>query len=129
MAEPLKAPQIWRVYSKDDGTSAMEQVDLGMGPAGGSGTTSKLLAGNGVIFRWMPAEMNADWHPAPRRQMVATLTGEGEIETGDGQVLVVRAGVVTLLEDTHGKGHKTRARGGAGRLSAFLPLDDGTTIP
>jgi quercetin dioxygenase-like cupin family protein len=107
----------------------MERVDLAMSPAGGSGAASKMLNGDGVLFRWMPAEMNADWHPAPRRQMVATLTGEGEIETGDGQILIVRPGVVTLLEDTHGKGHKTRAHGGAGRLSVFLPLNDTTTLP
>jgi hypothetical protein len=82
-----------------------------------------------VLFRYMPEDMDADWHPAPRRQMVATLSGEGEIETGDVQVLVVKAGVVTLLEDVRGKGHKTRARGSSGRLSVFLPLEDGTHIP
>src|SRR5437879_4576440 len=121
MAE-LKSPEIWRIYTRDDGTSAMERVDVSMSPAGANGAASKLLSGDGVIFRYMPPEMNADWHPAPRRQMVATISGEGEIETGDGQILILHPGVVTLLEDTHGKGHLTRGHGGAGRLSVFLPL-------
>jgi quercetin dioxygenase-like cupin family protein len=129
MAEALKAPEIWRIYTKDNGMSAMERIDLAMNPGAGAGTASKMLAGEGVQFRWFPPDMNADWHPAPRRQMVATLSGEGEIETGDGQKLVVKPGVMTLLEDTHGKGHQTRAHGGSGRLSVFLPLDDGTTVP
>jgi hypothetical protein len=128
MAEAVKAPEIWRIYTRADGSSAMERVDLSMGAGGGAGSASKLLEGDGVIFRWMPEDMNVDWHPAPRRQMVATLSGEGEIETGDGQVLILRPGVVTLLEDTHGTGHKTRGHGGAGRLSVFLPLDAATSV-
>jgi quercetin dioxygenase-like cupin family protein len=107
----------------------MERIELAMAPAGLAGAASKLLGGTGAIFRYMPPDMNADWHTAPRRQMVATISGEGEIETGDGQVLVVRPGVVTLLEDLTGKGHLTRGRGATGRLSIFLPLNDETTIP
>ena len=128
MEQAMTAMQFWRVYSRADGTTTMESVELPMTATGG-GSGSKLLSGDGVIFRYMPADLNADWHPAPRRQLVATLTGEGELETGDGQVLVVKPGVVTFLEDTTGQGHKTRARGGAGRLTVFLPLDDSTTIP
>jgi hypothetical protein len=129
MMEDLKAPAIWRIYTRADGSSAMEQIDLPMDATGVNGASSKALAGGAVNFRYMPADMNADWHPAPRRQMVATISGEGEIETGDGQILVVRPGVVTLLEDIQGKGHQTRGRGGAGRLSIFIPLDDSATIP
>jgi hypothetical protein len=128
MAEGLEAPEIWRIYTTADGSSAMERVDFSMRSGGGAGTASKMLEGDGVMFRWMPPDMNADWHPAPRRQMVATLSGEGEIETGDGKLLIVRPGVVTLLEDTQGKGHKTRGRGGAGGLSVFLPLDAATSL-
>ena len=127
--EDLLSPIIWRIFTRPDGTSAMEQVPLPMGAAGATGGASKHLGGNGVMFRYMPADMSADWHPAPRRQMVATISGEGEIETGDGQVLVLRPGVVTLLEDLQGKGHLTRGRGATGRLSVFIPLDDSTAIP
>ena len=128
MDEPMRAVQLWRIYTRADGSSTMETVELPM-EASGAGSGSRLLSGDGVMFRYLPANLNADWHPAPRRQLVATLTGEGEIETGDGQVLVVKAGVMTYLEDTHGQGHKTRARGSTGRLTVFLPLDADTKIP
>jgi hypothetical protein len=127
--EDLTAPAIWRIYTRPDGNSAMEQVELPMNAVGATGAASKALAGSGVNFRYMPSDMNADWHTAPRRQMVATISGEGEIETGDGQVLVLRPGVIPLLEDLQGKGHRTRGRGGAGRLSIFIPLDDATAVP
>lgn len=129
MRENPSSVQLWRIYTRDDGSSAMEPIELPLDSSRVSGGVTKMLAGDGFLFRYMPEDLNADWHPAPRRQMVATISGEGEIETGDGQVLIVRPGVVTFLEDVKGKGHKTRARGGAGRLSIFLPLDDATVIP
>jgi len=121
--------EVWHVFSRADGTTSMRQIDLSLDSSQVRGGISKQFSGNGFQFRYMPADLNADWHPAPRRQMVVTITGEGEIETGDGQVLIVKPGVMTFLEDTTGKGHKTRARGGSGRLSIFLPLDDSTVIP
>ena len=38
MADILSAPEIWRIYTKPDGTSAMERVDLSMN-AGAACTT------------------------------------------------------------------------------------------
>jgi hypothetical protein len=121
--------EVWHIFSRPDGMTSMKQIDVSLDSSQVRGGISRLFAGGGFQFRFMPADLNADWHPAPRRQMVVTITGEGEIETGDGQVLIVKPGVMTYLEDTTGQGHKTRARGGAGRLSIFLPLDDSTVIP
>ena len=97
MAEETMA--VWRIFSRPDGTSSMEQIDVPV-PNG----SSRLIAGQGVILRSMPHDRAAEWHTAPRRQMLATIAGEGEIETGDGQVLVVKPGVITLVEDLEGKG-------------------------
>lgn len=49
-----------------------------------------------------------DWHPAPRRHLVVLLTGEVEIEAGDGKKLTLNPGGMVLVEDTAGKGHITR---------------------
>jgi quercetin dioxygenase-like cupin family protein len=59
--------------------------------------------------------------------MIATISGEGELETGDGQKLTVKPGVITLIEDLTGKGHLTR-NGPEGRLAVIMPLDDGTRV-
>ena len=117
MAEETMA--VWRIFSRPDGTSSMEQIEVPT-PNG----ASKLIAGQGVILRRMPHGRQAEWHNAPRRQMLATIAGEGEIETGDGQVLVVKPGVTTLVEDLEGKGHLTRGRGNEDRLAIVMPLSD-----
>ncbi len=52
-----------------------------------------------------------DWHPAPRKQFVITLTGTVEFIFGHGDVLVVKPGDVFLANDLEGKGHKWRILG------------------
>jgi hypothetical protein len=56
----------------------------------------------------MTANNEATCHVGPRRQVIATIAGEGELETGDGQKLTVKPGVLTLIDDLTGKGHLTR---------------------
>ena len=59
--------------------------------------------------------MDLDWHPAPRRQFIITLSGSGfEVETSDGSVVQLRPGSVLLAEDTNPehRGHQSRALGG-----------------
>ena len=114
-----EAMPVWRIFSKPDGTSSMEQIDVPI-PNG----ASRLIPGQGVVLRRMRHDMKAEWHTGPRRQMLATIAGEGEIETGDGQVLIVRPGVITLIEDLDGKGHLTRGRGGEDRVAIVMPLSD-----
>ena len=122
-----EATEVWRIYTAEDGKSRMQPVPIAM-EAAGNGSASKLLAGPGVILRRIPHDIHPEWHNAPRRQLIATLKGEGEIETGDGQVLVLRAGVVTVVEDVDGVGHITRGRGSEDRLCLFLPLSSDTVL-
>jgi len=49
-----------------------------------------------------------DLHPAPTRQFLILLSGEVEMETLDGMVKHFGPGAIVLLEDTWGKGHRTR---------------------
>ncbi len=128
MVEIGKPLRIHHIYTGADGKSRMEEIDVPMEAIGARGAVSQLLAGTGVIFRMMPPDMDADWHQAPRRQLIANLAGEGELETGDGQVLHIKPGVIEFLEDTTGQGHKTRGRGTETRLCVFLPLDDDTKL-
>jgi hypothetical protein len=59
----------------------------------------------------LEAGYRSDWHPAPRRQFVLTLTGAMELAVTDGEVRCFGPGSVFLVEDTTGKGHQTRAVG------------------
>ena len=117
--------EIHHIYVGEDGKSRMKTVDVPMSDLPNNrGTLSELLAGPGFYLRTMPPDMFSDWHNAPRRQIVCTISGEGELETGDGQVLHIKPGTMELLEDTHGPGHITRGKGSETRVCLFLPLND-----
>ena len=114
MAETFR---IWRIFTGPDGKSRQEALDVPLQSAK-SGLVSKLFSGPGVEIH----------HNAPKRQLIATLSGEAQIETGDGKVLNSRAGVIHLVEDVTGQGHITRVVGSEDRVSLFMPLDDSTLL-
>jgi uncharacterized protein YhdP len=123
------ALHIWRVYTGDDRQTHVEAIDMPLESNNRGGAMSRLLAGDGVILRRTGLEYDLDWHPAPRRQFVVTISGRGEMETSDGTVLPLEPGTIVLVEDVDGIGHKSRAVGTEPRVSLFLPLDPETTVP
>ena len=76
-----------------------------------------------MIFRETPGDYDYDWHPAPRRQYIVLLDGEIEITVGGGETRRFRGGDVLLVEDTTGRGHRTRAVDGRPRRSIFITLE------
>jgi uncharacterized protein YhdP len=124
----VEQPEIWRIFSGEDGKSRMELLDVKMAPRGGGGLASAFFPATAVQAVYIAPDMDVRWHNAPRRQVVVTVAGEGELETGDGQVLVLRPGVMTVVEDVEGEGHLTRPRGSAGRLVLFVPLGEGAEL-
>lgn len=114
----------FRIYADADGESHFEDVDVTpQGQSSGS-DLSELYPATGVIFRRSPADQYLDWHPAPRKQFVVTLSGTAEVEASDGEVRSIGPGTVMLAEDVTGKGHITRAVGGSERTSLFIPLPE-----
>lgn len=61
-----------------------------------------------VHFKETPAHSSFNWHEAPHRQYVITLSGTLEFTTRDGETFVLQPGDVLLAEDTAGTGHKWR---------------------
>lgn len=113
-----------RIYAGPDGESHFEDVEVPLQPGTASSDLSALIPVTGVIFRRSRADQYVDFHHAPRRQFVITLSGEAEVEASDGEVRRIGPGTVMLAEDTTGKGHITRGVGTAERLSLFVPLAD-----
>lgn len=64
-----------------------------------------------------------DWHPAPRKQYVVTLTGTIEFTFGNGEILLVKAGDVFLANDLEGKGHKWKIVGDEPWRRLYVHLD------
>ena len=114
--------QITRVYTGSDGQSHFETIEISL-QASRYGSLSELFEAEGVIFRETPAGGELDFHNAPRRQFVVTLSGEVEIECGDGSKRRLGPGEILLADDTTGQGHITREIQ-APRRSLFIPLPD-----
>jgi quercetin dioxygenase-like cupin family protein len=121
-------PVLWRVYSGDDGQSHIEKVSLALQPftdtEGAYGEATPLQPTAGITFRVSPSGYELSWHCAPRRQYSISLSGEAEIEVGDGTVQRVGPGDVILAEDLTGQGHITRVVGEKERFYAIVPLAD-----
>ena len=78
-------------------------------------------------FRETPAGVEQDFHNAPRRQFVITLSGAAEIECGDGTVRRLGPGDILLADDLTGQGHITRDVEGP-RHTLILPLSDDLSV-
>jgi quercetin dioxygenase-like cupin family protein len=89
-------------------------VELYTGPDGAShvkesSVPQTLPIGTTTIrFEESPPHSSLDWHEAPQRQYVVTLTGTLEFTTRDGEVFVLNPGDVLLAADDVGTGHKWR---------------------
>ncbi len=114
--------QIMRVYTGDDGESHFETINVGLSESR-YGSLSAMYDAEGVIFRETPVGGELDFHNAPRRQFVVTLSGLVEIEVGDGSKAQLRGGDILLADDVTGRGHITRDLEGP-RRSLFIPLPD-----
>jgi hypothetical protein len=62
-------------------------------------------------FLHLPARWVGDWHPTPKRIWIYCLAGAMEFEASDGTVHRFEAGGVMRLEDTSGRGHRSRVIG------------------
>ncbi len=118
--------RITRITTDPDGVSHFDEIDVPLRSAGEIGRLSDRYPAAGVIFRETDPDYDYDWHPAPRRQLIVLLDGEIEIEVGTGEKRRFSGGEILLVEDTTGRGHRTRALDGRVRRSIFIPLDDST---
>ncbi|HLV24794.1 MAG TPA: hypothetical protein VKZ41_00650 [Gemmatimonadales bacterium] len=121
--------RITRVYATADGHSHFEEIDIPLRDGGDIGRLSEQLAARGVIFRENDPTYDYDWHCAPQRQFIVLLDGAIELEVSDGEKRSFRGGDILLVEDTAGRGHRTRTTNGETRRSLFIPLDDSVNIP
>ena len=108
----------FRLYTDANGTSQMEELDLASTP-----DLTTLHAATKAIFRSSESGYFSDWHNAPRRQYIITLSGEAEIGLRDGRIQHLGAGDVNLAEDITGTGHTTRVVGNAPRVTATIHLE------
>jgi hypothetical protein len=121
--------KITRLYTGPDGKTKVEEFEVPLKPQGQGTELSTVVPARSVQFRRTNKDYNLDWHPAPARQFVVTLSGESEVEIEGGRKIRLGPGNILLAEDTTGQGHISRAIGTGERISLFIPLADGATVP
>ncbi|HXG35730.1 MAG TPA: hypothetical protein VNL15_02045 [Dehalococcoidia bacterium] len=107
-----------RLYSGDDGESHFEDVSVEQGGV------PPPEAARTVSFRVSEPGKVEDWHNSPYRHYVITLSGEAEIEVGDGTTRRFGPGDIILGEDLTGRGHVTRIGNGQPRIVMVVELAD-----
>ncbi len=116
---PIK---VTRIYTGPDNQTLAEEYDVPLGAPRGATELSEAVDVTSLQFRRTSSDYFIDWHNAPRRQYVITLSGESEVELGDGTKIRLHPGHILLAEDTTGQGHISRSVGSVDRISLFIPL-------
>lgn len=116
-----------RVYSDSVGETHFEdQVislnEIDFAPPAPPIHTSDLIPSNSYGFLSVLPGWESEWHPTPKRQFIIYLSGIIEAEVSDGEIRQFGPGSITLVEDTHGKGHKSKAIGDDRIVLAVIQL-------
>ena len=99
--------RIHHLYSDASGESHFEDVEVEWVEETRGSKLSRRFPATGIIFRQVPPAYDLDWHPAPRRQFLVTLSGECAITVTDGECRRFGPGEFVLLEDLTGRGHRS----------------------
>ena len=114
--------KVTRIYSDDQGESHFEDLEVELKDAGPIGLLSDVQPATGIIFRENESDYDWDFHNAPQRQYIFLLDGEIELETSDGERRIFKGGDILKVEDTTGKGHRSRHLKQAKRKSIFVTI-------
>jgi len=114
--------KVTRMYTGPDGKTHAEEIEIPLNPPRGASDRSDPIAISELQFVRTSTAYDLDWHTAPRRQYVVTVSGESEVVIGDGTRIRLYPGHIMLAEDTTGQGHRSRAVGDQDRIALFLPI-------
>ncbi|MHC4664654.1 MAG: cupin domain-containing protein [Planctomycetota bacterium] len=117
-----------RLYTDAEGESHFEDKEVEMeemifAPPAPPLKLSDFIKSSKFTFLGADPGWFGDWHPAPKRQFMIYIQGEIEAEASDGEVRRFGPGSVTLVEDTTGKGHRSRVIGDEEVILAVVQLD------
>ena len=115
--------RIPNLYSDENGESHWRDLEIEWVEERQSARLSQRLAATGIIFREVPPTYDLDWHNPPCRQYIINLDAGVQITASDGEMRIIAAGEVFLVEDTSGKGHRSQALDGKLRHCIYVPID------
>ncbi|NJN82004.1 MAG: cupin domain-containing protein [Caldilineaceae bacterium] len=108
--------QFVRIFTDADGETHFEDLEIEFAevnfvPPAPPVLLSQFTPATRWAFFSLPPGWYGDWHPTPKRQIFFYLAGEAEGEVSDGTIRRFQTGDVTIVEDTTGKGHRSRTVG------------------
>jgi len=115
--------KIARIYTGADGESHFEDMEIPMKFHRSDEVRMDPIVPTSMIIREQSGDFGIDFHPAPRRQYIITLSGKVEITIGDGTKRIFGPGEIMLADDTTGRGHISRIVGNEPRVSVCITLD------
>ncbi len=118
-----------RVYADSIGESHFEDLtidlnEIDFAPPAPPIFTSELNPSSSYGFVSVLPGWESEWHPAPKRQFMFYLSGTIEAEVSDGEIRQFGPGSITLVEDTTGKGHKSRVIGSERVVGVVIQLEE-----
>ena len=118
-----------RLYTDDSGESHFEELETQLEPADFAPPALPLdlsppIPCQEFAFLGAPAGWESDWHVSLSRNMFVVVSGEWEIQVSDGQVRRFGPNTVLLVEDTSGKGHRSRVISDTESLAVAIRLKD-----
>lgn len=118
-----------RVYADSTGESHFEDLTINLNeidfaPPAPPIFTSDLNPSSNYGFASVLPGWESEWHPAPKRQFMIYLSGTIEAEVSDGEIRQFGPGSITLVEDTIGKGHKSRVVGSDLVIGVVIQLEE-----
>jgi len=118
-----------RIWTSADGNSKFEEGTLAL-PKGERGDVlSEVVGAASISFRETRAGGAFEWHDAPTRQLVLTLSGTPDFQTRAGKHFTIRPGDVLLAEDTTGSGHSWRLVDDQPWRRAYVIIAPDTAVP
>ncbi len=118
-----------RVYTDSIGESHFEDLKIGLNeidfaPPAPPIFTTVLHPSSSYGFISVLPGWKSEWHPTPKRQFIFYLSGTIEAEVSDGEIRQFGPGSITLVEDTSGKGHKSRTVGDDPVVCVVIQLEE-----
>ena len=118
-----------RVYADSLGESHFEDLkidlnEIDFAPPAPPIFTSDMNPSSNYGFISVLPGWKSEGHPTPKRQFIFYLSGIIEAEVSDGEIRQFGPGSITLVEDTFGKGHKSRAIGSEQVIGVVMQLED-----
>jgi quercetin dioxygenase-like cupin family protein len=113
------------LYADANGASHFreEQFDFHSNRAGGPLMHALSTGAGAMLLRLKPGAVE-DWHNAPKRWYLIVVQGMSEVTASDGKVRRFGPGSVVFMDDTTGKGHRTRAVGHIDHIAVVIPVAD-----